>query len=299
LALNPLDCGDDTDRNRHRITTIIRAMLGDFEEDGMEDIISTMLDMAFAVDPPHRTFNELFQASFPKNSKVRNRFADWVNVPEIGLKGLYSHVFNAAHDSLSSVLNQSHLIGINMNEALKDERLGPPVVAHISQAIREAAKTKHGFNIFIDEAANLLQNDGFRHFAMEMYREFRKLNGAVGLAFQDPSALAKSGIADAVLDNTSTLIFFPNANASIESLAPFNLNGEQLDFCRGGPASKGGRRVLIVQRDAADGISESAIVDVDLTPLTDILRFYRAGTDANRHLAALKARWGAQWQQHL
>jgi len=67
----------------------------------------------------------------------------------------------------------------------------------------------------------------------------------------------------------------------------------------GGERKEGDRRVLVVKRDAAAGLDESAIIDVDLTPLGDPLRFYRAGVDANKDLAQLKAAWGDAWPTHL
>ena len=54
-----------------------------------------------------------------------------------------------------------------------------------------------------------------------------------------------------------------------------------------------------VDDDVEDDDDESAIIDVDLTPYGDALRFYRAGVDANHHLENLKSQWGEQWQDHL
>src|SRR3546814_8200955 len=61
---------------------------------------------------------------------------------------------NAPSDTLGSVLAASHMVGINMNEALDDSDIGPPVVSHISAGIgQSAAQNSKGFGIFIDEAA--------------------------------------------------------------------------------------------------------------------------------------------------
>lgn len=298
LALNPLDIGDDSRRNRQRLDLIIKSMIGELKEEGLDESINHLMDIAFKLDPPERTFDNLFEYAFEARTELKKIFSKWVT-NEKGSAGLHSHVFNSPNDTLNSLLSTSHMLGINMNEALNDPVLGPPVVAHISEAIRMAGRRQRGFNIFVDEAANLLQNEGFCKFVMEMFREYRKLNGCVGLAFQDPEALERSGIARAVLENTATMFFFPNAQANEKSLAPFNLNDEQQDFVMGGAASKGGRRVLVVKRDAASGFDESTIIDVDLTPLGDSLRFYRAGTDANNHLSNLKNQWGNQWLNHL
>ena len=190
-----------------------------------------------------------------------------------------------------------------MNEALDDPVVGPPVVAHVAHAVSgTVARGGEGFCIFIDEAAKLLQNEGFRALAVEMYREYRKLNGVVGMAFQDPAALFRSGSAEAFLENTATLLFLPNSLATVKGLEPFNLNDEQLGFILGGPYQDeraGKRQVLIVKRDAASGLDESAIVDVDLNPLEKVMRFYRAGAEANRDLAQLKRQYGDQWRDHL
>lgn len=301
LALNPLDVGGDTPSARHRIHSILKAMVAG-KDPGEDDdaAFAHAVDLAFTVSPPERTLNTIHPFAFEKRTALRRAFARWVE-DEKGNRGLYSHVFNAPHDSLGGFLDRAHMVGINMNEALDDPVIGPPVVAHIASAIHRAADGARGFAIFIDEAAKLLQNDGFRHLAMEMFREYRKLNGAVGLAFQDPAALIGAPGAEAFIENTTTFLFLPNRQASAESLRPFKLNDEQIAFvCGEGEERRPGeRRVLVIKRDAATGFDESAIIDVDLRPLGEALRFYQAGPDANRRLAALRARWGAAWPDHL
>ncbi len=300
LQLNPLDVGEDTPKNRHRIDMILRAMSADstpHEDD--DQVFNHAVEMAFKLDTPERTLNQIFEMSFAKRTPLRRAFARWV-VDGKGRVGRNAHVFNAAHDSLAGFLSTAHMVGINMNEALDDPVLGPPVVAHIAEAIsKSAANNSRGFCIFIDEAAKLLQNDSFKSLAIEMFREYRKLNGSVGLAFQDPAALHRSGAAEAFLENTATLIFLPNSQVSIPSLEPFNLNEEQISFITCGTGMADVRQALVIKRDAAAGLDESAIIDVDLTPFGDALRFYRAGVDANQHLENLKNQWGNKWQDHL
>lgn len=301
LALNPLDVGDDTPVNRQRVYAVLRAIAGDVEVgEDVDAAFTHAVELAFKLQPPERTLNTIFEFAFAKRTALRRAFMPWV-VDSKGTKGIRSHVFNAPHDSLGGLLSASHMVGINMNEALDDPSIGPPVVTHIAAAIgKSAAQNSSGFNIFIDEAAKLLQNEGFRLLAMEMYREYRKLDGCVGLAFQDPGALFRSGVADAFLENTATLIFLPNSQASRSSLERFNLNEEQIAFVLGtGERAEGERRALIVKRDAASGFDDSAIVDVNLGFLGEALRFYRAGTEANKHLADVKSQWGAEWQSRL
>jgi len=297
LALNPLDT-EDTPINRQRLTLLIRSMLGDAgQADGIETILSHVVETAFQLPVEARTFNEIYPLTFPRQSDARTTFARWVT-DDRERAGLYANTFNAARDSLSGLLDQSFMTGINMNEALDDPVLGPPVVAHIASAIERLARegrTK-GFAIFIDEAAKLLRNPAFCDLAAEMYREYRKFGGAVGMAFQDPGALHKSGIADAVIENTASFFFFPNPQGNPEAYEPFNLNDEQKAFIFGATE---GRKVLLVKREAAVGFEESVILDVDLAPLGKPLRFYRSGPDAVRDLLAIQAKWGDQWPAHI
>jgi len=296
LELNPLDV-DDTLAARHRISLIVRSMLGEHgRDDDVAETVDQLLSVTFAAEPEHRTFNEVFPMAFGVDSPARRAFLPWVTDVD-GHAGLHAHVFNAPRDSLAATLDRSFLTGINMNEALSDPELGPPVVTHIMNAISaSAARNSTGFNIFIDEAANLLGNAGFRDAAVEMYREYRKLNGVVGMAFQDPAALHASGIAEAIIDNTATLIIFPNPLAKAEEYAPFNLNEEQLNFITG---RHDGRKVLLVRRDGPSGMDETVILDVDLAWLGDALRFYRSGSDAVNELTAIQAAYPDDWQERL
>lgn len=297
LELNPLDA-EDTPINRQRLALLIRLMLGEAgQAEGIEDILSHVVETAFRLPIEARTFDEIFPLTFPANSQARKAFSRWVT-DDRGRAGLYASTFNASRDSLSGFLSRSFLIGINMNEALEDPNLGAPVVAHISNAIERLAREgrARGFAIFIDEAANLLRNPAFRDLAAVMYREYRKFGGAVGMAFQDPGALHKSGIADAVIENTATFFFYPNPQGNRAAYEPFNLNDEQKAFIFGAPE---GRKVLLVKRDAATGFEESTILNIDLGPLGRPIRFYRSGPDAVRDLQALQEQWGEQWLENI
>lgn len=295
LALNPLDT-EDTLINRQRLALLVRSMMGD-QGDGIEDILSHVVETAFALPIEARTFNKIYPLTFPPHSAARKAFAPWVT-DDRGRVGLYSSVMNADRDSLAGLLGQSFMTAINMNEALDDPNLGPPVVAHIASAIERMARSGQveGFIVFIDEAAKLLKNPAFRDLATEMYREYRKWGGATGMAFQDPAALHKSGIAEAVIENTASFFFFPNPQGSRSAYDVFNLNEEQLGFIYGAPE---GRKVLLVKRDAATGFEESAILDIDLAPLGRPLRFYRSGPDAVRDLQKAQQEYGEKWLENI
>lgn len=296
LELNPLDVADSP-VTRQRLALLLRSMMGEAgTAEGIEETINLVLNTAFQIDPPNRTFDQIFELTFARETAARTAFSRWVTDAK-SRAGLYARIFNAPRDGLAGFLDR-FMVGINMNEALEDPDLGPPVVAHIATTIERIARTgqARGFAIFIDEAANLLRNPAFRDLAAVMYREYRKFGGAVGMAFQDPGALHKSGIADAVLENTASLFFFPNPQGNRAAYERFNLNDEQRAFIFGAPE---GRKVLLVKRDAATGFEESVILDIDLSPLGRALRYYRSGPEAVRDLQKLQTEWGDQWPQHL
>ena len=297
LALNPLDT-DDTPEARQRINLIVRSMLGEHAgDDEVDEIVKQVLYAAFEVEPPDRTFNSVFDYAFPKGTSARTAFAKWVQEEGDKAAGLHAHVFNAERDGLAERLDGSHLIGINMNEALQDETLAAPVVTHIASTISQvAARNAKGFNIFIDEAAALVRNDGFKQVAEEMYREYRKLNGVVGMAFQEPAALHRSGAAEAIIENTSTLIIFPNSMATEADYEAFKLNDEHMAFITGNHA---GRKVLVIRRDGSTGFNESAILDVDLGWLGDAIGYYRSGVDAVKDLEAAQRDHPDDWMERL
>jgi type IV secretion system protein VirB4 len=299
LALNPLDVKEDTPQVRQNMSRMLKTMIGNIDAaEDIDDLVSHVLDVSFEQPLGQRTFNEIFDIGFSKGKVSKKAFSKWVKSSK-GKSGHYSHIFNSPYDSLSDFLTGSFMVGINMNEALEDKELSAPVVTHISSAIERIANSGDldGFAIFIDEAANLLQNDAFKTHAKQMYREYRKLGGATGMAFQDPSALFKSGIADAVIENTSSMFFFPNPQGNHEAYEPFNLNEEQKEFIWGGDMES--RKVLLVKRDAGTGFEESVILDVDLSILGDSLKYYQSGSDAVRQMENLKKQWGETWYEHL
>ncbi|MGH0004356.1 VirB4 family type IV secretion system protein [Pseudovibrio ascidiaceicola] len=299
LALNPLDCDLEDKSARQRAASMMRIMLGDQYVQEMDDQINDVLEFASVMDRGERTFDSIFKTAFPPDTDIKRAFTRWVKDERHG-EGAYSHIFNTPHDSLRTFLQQSHLVGIDMTEPLKDPLLGPALVTHIASAIYEAAKVNDsGFSIFVDEAANLLRNEGFRELVNQMFMEYRKLDGVVGLAFQNPEALVEFEGSAKIINNAPTLFFMAGCGGSDKALEPFNLSEDQIAFIRGETDLAGGRQVLLIKRDLASGFNESTIIDVDLSGLGDALRFYRSGTGPMAELRKIQDVWGEQWPAHV
>ena len=292
LALNPFDC-DDSPEKRIHLAGLLRSMGMSIQQAEIE----LLLDQMFMIEREHRSLNEVYQTVFARASVSQDEFARWVTDAD-GNAGMYSSMFNAPQDSLGDVLDQSFMSAFNMGEVLNDPTLAAPVVTHIMDGIREIGKKRQGFCVFIDEAAALLKNEGFKSYAMQMYREYRKFGGAVGMEFQDPKALIESDVADAVLDNIATLILFPNSQGNRAIYERFRLNDEQMDYILKGSVLSRERTALLIKRDAT-GFEESTIINIDLSPYDNALRFYQSGTDALRLLEELQQKWGTEWRKYI
>jgi type IV secretion system protein VirB4 len=298
LALNPLSVAENTRQGRHRLYLWLTSLLADVAKDpGSSAILDSMVSTVMQLPSDKRSLSALVGVCAPVRTPQRQALADWI-VDDKGKEGRYAHIFNANQDSLASLLSGAPLIGINMNEALEDPRLAPPVVMHIIDTIIRTAGV--GYGMFIDEAANLLGSPVFADSVEDLYREIRKKDGIVGMAFQDPGDLQKSGIASLALRNTATMIFFPNPGGEVEDYAFIGLNEEQREFIFNSPPGLG-RRVLVIRREGASGYEESVILDVDLGHLGDgsCLKYFRSGPQAVKEMQALQATWGEQWTSHL
>ena len=294
MKFNPLDC-PDTENNRLHIAALLR-MMGQCSDQEIQHFLQTAFD---DLTRDTRSFNAIYDYAFARSEPSHRDFARWVTDRD-GNRGLYADIFNAKHDSLSGTLDQSFMTAINMADALNDEVLAAPLVAHIAEGIRHfAQQSNKGFCIFIDEAAALLRNKGFAALVQVMYREYRKLGGSVIMAFQDPNALQESGVASAVQDNISTLILFPNAQAKKADYAAFNLSDEQMQFVTQGSGMASQRSVLVIKREATTGFEESTILDIDLGNYGEALRFYRSGVTPNAELQQLKTQYPEDWSTRI
>lgn len=311
LALNPLDVGKESKVKRQKLKLFLETMLNIQPDDLDHDAeINRLLDFIFSIEGAERNFNNLYEMGFDADSNLKKRMAKWVTDRD-GFDGIFSHIFNAPHDSLSNLTTTSFMTGINMNEALADPLLGPLLVMHITDAIEKAAKENGaGFNLFIDEASNLLRNDNFKEAIAVMFREYRRLRGSVGLGFQDAKAVLDTGMANSLLENSAMICLYPNPKADEEALRKLGLQDEHIDFIKyseapmdhtiddgGNPTPKKRYDVLIVKQ--AGDFYESAVVDVSLKGLGDALRFFKAGSEPNRLVDNLEKTYGADWAQHI
>jgi type IV secretion system protein VirB4 len=212
--------------------------------------------------------------------------------------GRYSGWFNAARDTLDFSAGQ--LFGFEMAQALKEPEGAAALIEYITYRIRQHC-TKAGLKhvIFCDEAARLFQDKTFAANAKAWFRESRKLDGVIGVAFQEPGALAELGIQDTIWDNCSTFFLFPNRQARRDDYAAFQLTEPQWAYVSGNHDyvnQRGLTRTCLLIRPTR---RESVILDINLNRLGPLVRCFRSGTEANAALTTYRTEHGRSptWQE--
>ncbi len=304
VTLNPLQL-EGTESNQAHLRRLFRMMAAVNDDESLEKIEEAVRKTLDIPDVMDRQLNKIYRSGFGAGAELKKGMRKWVTVD--GRPGPYAFLMNAEFDSLARQMDETFLIGWNADQILKEPEVAAPVFEHIGHVVRsECKRGGYGFNIFVDEAANLFRNQAFRDEAAVMYREYRKLGGVVGVAFQEPSALRESGIGSAVFNNVSTIFLFPNSQAQREDYAELNLNSEQWDYIKGLSSINAAveRSVMLIKRDKSGGANaeESLILDVNLKPiLGPLVRCYQSGPRAVRLMEELKDAYGTEnceWVRH-
>ena len=287
LPLNPFLADDGTPEYRSFLELWLRMLTGRHDDDSVQRIATAVADIMSA-DPANRSLAKQWSQVFPVGD-LRNSLKKWAST------GRYARIFNGTRDALS--LTGSRLVGFDMTGMGEDAQLSAAMTYYFMQRIRQLvlkAPTPH--IAFIDEAPAQLRDAFFAQNVEVLFREHRKLKGAIILAAQDAGAFTKHAISETLLNNTAGVIFFQNPSARLEDLAPFGLQKEQIDFIlgRSAVAQRLPRSVLIRKED------ESVILDINLAQLGPFLRALSSSIEDRKVIQDLKHKFGAsQWLTHF
>jgi type IV secretion system protein VirB4 len=139
--------------------------------------------------------------------------------------------------------------------------------------------------ILIDEGWKALDDDVFAARIRDWLKTLRKRNALVGFATQSARDALDSRIATALVEQTATMLFMPNARAREEDYCEgFGLTQHELDIIRSLPAHS--RCFLIRQPDA------SVVVRLDLSGMPEVLTVLSGRESTVRRLDSLRAQYG-------
>jgi type IV secretion system protein VirB4 len=149
--------------------------------------------------------------------------------------------------------------------------------------------------ILIDEGWKALDDEVFAARIRDWLKTLRKRNALVGFATQSARDALDSKISTALVEQTATMLFMPNARARAEDYCEgFGLTDHELDVIRTLPAHS--RCFLVRQPDA------SVVVRLDLSGMPEMLTVLSGRESIVRRLDSLRATYGddpAAWFETL
>jgi type IV secretion system protein VirB4 len=276
-GFNPLALAD---------TPINRAFLRDWlgvllAAQGPEDLatIASAVDAAYANDASLRRlshFRELLAGNRrPQPGDLASRLEAWIGAGEHGW------LFDNASDRLDL---SARTLGFDMTALLETPRLRTPVMMYLFHRIEERLDG-HPTMILIDEGWKALDDEVFAARIRDWLKTLRKRNALVGFATQSARDALDSRIATALVEQTATMLFMPNARARPEDYCEgFGLTHHELEIIRTLPAHS--RCFLIRQPDA------SVVVRLDLSGMPEVLAVLSGRESTVRRLDTFRAQYG-------
>jgi type IV secretion system protein VirB4 len=286
-GFNPLSL-PDSPANRAFLRDWLAVLL---TAQGAEEhaIIAGAVDAAYANDASLRQlghFRELLAGSRrPQPGDLASRLEAWTQGHEHGW------LFDNEHDRLDL---SARVIGFDMTALLESPRLRTPVMMYLFHRIDERLDGSPAM-ILIDEGWKALDDEVFAARIRDWLKTLRKRNALVGFATQSARDALDSRISTALVEQTATMVFMPNARARAEDYCQgFGLTEHELELIRTLPVHS--RCFLVRQADA------SAVVRLDLAGMPDVLTVLSGRESTVRRLDQLRAKLGdepAAWYEAL
>jgi type IV secretion system protein VirB4 len=286
-GFNPLAL-PDTPANRAFLRDWLGVLLA---AKGPEEraIIAAAVDAAYANDPRLRRlrhFRELLAGGRrPEPGDLAGRLDAWI------VGGEHGWLFDNPDDRLDLT---ARTLGFDMTALLETPRLRTPAMMYLFHRIDERLDGSPTM-ILIDEGWKALDDEVFAARIRDWLKTLRKRNALVGFATQSARDALDSRIATALVEQTATMIFMPNARARPEDYCDgFGLSAHEVDLIRTLPAHS--RCFLVRQPDA------SVVVRLDLSGMPEVLTILSGRESTVRRLDALRGEYGdapAAWYPPL
>jgi type IV secretion system protein VirB4 len=252
-------------------------------------LIAAAIDAAYANAPSLRRlshFRELLAGNRrPQPGDLAHRLDAWTK------DGEHGWLFDNQVDQLDL---SAKTLGFDMTALLENPRLRTPTMMYLFHRIEERLDGKPTM-ILIDEGWKALDDEVFAARIRDWLKTLRKRNALVGFATQSARDALDSKISTALVEQTATMLFMPNARARAEDYCEgFGLTDHELDVIRTLPAHS--RCFLVRQPDA------SVVVRLDLSNMPEVLTVLSGRESIVRRLDSLRATYGddpAAWFETL
>jgi type IV secretion/conjugal transfer VirB4 family ATPase len=287
VLLNPLVCAAN-DNNKAFLQDFLQMLAKTDDDDSIYEA-GLAVQQIMSIPIEHRILAKCFLDIARKKSNFAKGLRKW------SIDNLLAKWFNGfitdpngneiAFDALE--LNKSRLTAFEMTKIQENSEVAAAVTTYLMHKIRIIGTEAYPHLIFIDETQPMMEDAVFAKHLGVLLKEHRKLRGAVSVCFQDVTM-----INSVILEQCQTRFLFPNAAASKEQYAKFELTDFEWDYIKGfSPIAKDLKYSVLLKKP-----SESVILNIDLTPLGNLLQLYRSGSEPVKIVKELQQQWGmTEW----
>jgi len=221
----------------------------------------------------------------PQPGDLADRLSAWIE------DGEHGWLFDNETDKLDL---STRVMGFDMTALLENPKLRTPVMMYLFHRIDERLDGQPTM-VLIDEGWKALDDEVFAARIRDWLKTLRKRNALVGFATQSARDALDSKISTALVEQTATMVFMPNARARAEDYCEgFGLTEHELALIKSLPAHS--RCFLVRQPDA------SVVVRLDLSGAPEVLTILSGRESTVRRLDLLREAVGndpAQWYPAL
>ena len=283
IRMNPLLL-DDTQANRAFLRSWICSLIPEATPEDRDDVAELVRVAYDSLPPSRRSLAALYKGALRPGSAARHYLAQWVMPDQFG------HVFNAPVDNATEGLS-SRLTAFDCTTVFDNPELAAPLISYLSHRIRAlSAATARPSLVYIDETAAMLRTPQFRSIFEAGLREGRKQRQAYVCAFQDPAAIAESGIGHVLRGQCQTAILMRNLQARPDDYRDLELTETEFAFVSGRSHRDLAHAILLKRYPTG----ETTIIDTSLKPLGPYLRLFASGNRNVQQLRGLTARMGRE-----
>ncbi|SEN77930.1 type IV secretion system protein VirB4 [Sphingomonas gellani] len=282
-GMNPLAL-PDTPANQAFLRDWLAVLL---QADGPEELatIAGAVAAAYDHDPAFRRLRHLGEllggARRPEAGDLVHRLQPWIGAGE------HAWLFDNPVDRLDL---DAQTLGFDMTQLLDTPRLRTPAMMYLFHRVDERLDGEPTM-ILIDEGWKALDDAVFAGRIRDWLKTLRKRNALVGFATQSAADALGSSIASAIVEQTATSIFMPNAKAKAEDYCSgFGLSEHELALVRALPAES---RCFLVRH-----ANHSVVVRLDLSGTGEMLAVLSGREASVRRLDRIRAEVGddpARW----
>jgi len=211
----------------------------------------------------------------PTPGDLASRLSPWI------AEGDRAWLFDNENDGLDM---DTRIVGFDMTHLLDDPVTRTPTMMYLFHRVEERLNGQPAI-IVVDEGWKALDDDVFVARIRDWEKTIRKRNGIVGFATQSTGDALESKIASAVIEQSATQIFLPNAKAQEhEYRKGFGLSAHEFDLIRSLPDTS---RTFLIKHG-----NESVVARLNLNGQKDILTVLSGRERTVRMLDDLRAEVG-------